>query len=374
MINKKIIIFILVVSLIFVLFIIYKSILTKSGHNASENFVKTAQLTEGERRDKMPIFISDEKKILSFSRIPQERKNFFTEGIFTIDTNGKNQKQITKGSINCYKYFPDKEKILFVNTLNKGINIWETDIDGIDVKKLGEMTTSTLSLLKDFYFTHGVFSPNGTKIAFLLENRLAHSSPEGIENEDKNIWIMNVDGTDIKQLTKGVYVTTLSFSPKSNQIFYSVFNESAYNSSIWVVDDDGSDQKQISEVLYCPKSLSLNFDGSKLTFGVTQIWSINTDGTELKKLSDLKNSKDPSFSPDGKKIAFIHLSAEKYLSIWMMNVDGSNLKKLLTSEKFKKIDSFSFSPQGEKMVISASEDSQENWVDRLHIWIINMQQ
>ena len=63
-------------------------------------------------------------------------------------------------------------------------------------------------------------------------------------------------------------------------------------------------------------------DGTRIAFSRhSEIWVMNADGTNQTKLLD--SDQCPRWSPDGTKIAF-----EGNGDIWVMNADGTNQRKL----------------------------------------------
>ena len=67
------------------------------------------------------------------------------------------------------------------------------------------------------------------------------------------------------------------------------------------------------------------------TFGGTNsdIWSMKTDGTDPRQLTtNTANDGDPSFSPDGSKIAFVSVR-DGNLEIYVLNADGTNQVRLI---------------------------------------------
>jgi TolB protein len=76
-------------------------------------------------------------------------------------------------------------------------------------------------------------------------------------------------------------------------------------------------------------------DGSRVVFqsnrsGVFQIYSMKTDGSDVRQLTDMPNdSYGPSYAPDGKLIAFAHGSGGKS-DIYIMASDGSAARQLTT--------------------------------------------
>ncbi|HLQ25668.1 MAG TPA: hypothetical protein VK138_07240 [Acidiferrobacterales bacterium] len=67
-----------------------------------------------------------------------------------------------------------------------------------------------------------------------------------------------------------------------------------------------------------------------------QVWVINSDGTGSKQLTEdcsHRNSDDPSWSPDGKKILFSTGRSGRN-ELWVMDADGSNEKRISDIEAF----------------------------------------
>jgi dipeptidyl aminopeptidase/acylaminoacyl peptidase len=107
------------------------------------------------------------------------------------------------------------------------------------------------------------------------------------------------------------------------------------------------------------ESFDLSPDGKTIAFaattynmdenkGNTDIYLINSDGTNLRPLKNsLKNEKDPKFSPDGKRIAFIRDSL-----IWSCNYDGSDEKQLIDISSG--VSGIVWSPDGSKILFASS--------------------
>jgi TolB protein len=141
-------------------------------------------------------------------------------------------------------------------------------------------------------------SPKDKKIAFTSRRRSTKETAvivNGVQQYtilEKNlpyIWTVNVDGTDLTQLTQGAYPV---WSPAGANIAYS--SDVSGNWGIWTMNEDGSAATQLT----------------------------TTPG---------KNQLAPCYSPDGKWIAYTSNVSGNY-DLWIMKSDGS-AQTQLTSDK-----------------------------------------
>ena len=85
--------------------------------------------------------------------------------------------------------------------------------------------------------------------------------------------------------------------------------------------------------------------------GQWRIWTINTDGTNLKQLSKAgpdDHDVDPVFSPDGKSILFTSTRGGK-AGVWRMAADGSKPERICDGDQGE------WSPRGKKIVLRRDE-------------------
>jgi Tol biopolymer transport system component len=82
---------------------------------------------------------------------------------------------------------------------------------------------------------------------------------------------------------------------------------------------------------YSPNASKIVFDGTASDTDVTDnIYVINADGGGMKQLTTAGNNDYPTYSPNGKKIAFIS-DRTGVEQVWVMNADGSNQTQLSDS-------------------------------------------
>jgi len=217
--------------------------------------------------------------------------------IWIIDSTGKNERFITSGFLPAWS--PDGKQLAITRPHADGRRqIWIVGVDGKGEKQL---TSEGLNHCP-------TFSPKGDKIAYWSGN----------ERGFGQIWIMRSDGTQKQQLT---YPQKNEYSPDgssanapawlfSEQIAYWSGIEHRYG-QVWTMNPDGSNQKQLTDEPAPASSDNPTFspDGKKILFDTQrrkrpEIWVMNSDGSDESLLvSDLKvipmrTSWQPVFSVD----------------------------------------------------------------------------
>lgn len=170
-------------------------------------------------------------------------------------------------------------------------------------------------------------------------------------NENRQIYTMNADGSNLKQITHG---TTASYNPSwgpdGEKIIYTSDKFIIYDvgSAIMVMNDDGSDQR----FLYDPNPnddgppypvlggyARWSSDGSKVAFqkfamgnGGHDIYVFDTATKQTTRLTTSPYADtSPRWSPNGRQILFY--SERDYpdkqgQDIYIMNTDGSSITRL----------------------------------------------
>ena len=120
----------------------------------------------------------------------------------------------------------------------------------------------------------------------------------------------------------------MTVSPAGKKVVYTVayysVPENKSNREVFVMNADGSDNKQITKTGFAENEAVWIKGGTKIAFlcnesGSSQLWEMNPDGTDRKRLSDYdKDIEGFAFSPDEKKVLFIsqvktvNSTADKY--------------------------------------------------------------
>jgi Tol biopolymer transport system component len=145
------------------------------------------------------------------------------------------------------------------------------------------------------------------------------------------IWAMNADGSNVHMVTNGKGSFSFpDYSPDASRIVFSgTAADTDVDDNVYVVRADGTGFGQLTTAGNNDYA-TFSPDGRKIAFvsdrtGVEQVWVMNADGSKQTQVSHSGVTEDqvPDWSPDGKRIAFAQgdIGGGR---IWVMNADGSN--------------------------------------------------
>jgi TolB protein len=213
----------------------------------------------------------------------------------------------------------------------------------------GEPKNLTNNKAEDRY---PAWSPDGKQIAFVSDR----------DGPQHNIYVMDADGGNVKQLTKGQekYCYAPAWSPDGKKIAHISRDESG--AATMIMDADGGNAKKIAENCWDPQ---WSPNGKKILFTRLtnqgfHIHVMDADGSNQKDLDTANNTLGfsyPNWSPDGKKIVYGDMTTAGSIEIVTADADGQN-QELLTN--LGGVNSFAtFSPDGKKILFRPV--SGETW-------------
>jgi Tol biopolymer transport system component len=302
--------------------------------------------------------------------------------LWVINADGSGATPLTRlTNLNLSSYglvwSPDGRKIVFNSNLaldgsdavtaNFTQNIWLANADGTGVKVLtrldGTFAGASLS----------VWSQDGRKIAFMSGGAFDGSNTVG---PTFNLWVMNADGSGATALTRFVNAANMQpvFSPDGTKLAFLSTRAldggdvvPGASTNLWVAATDGSGATPLTRytagsamvegngIFWSPDSKKIALtssgalDGSDAvnTNSTDNVWLANADGsgaTPLTRLSYPASSPPVhsgafanGWSPDGANLAFVSDRAldgsnvpapHRISSAWVMKGDGTNARPL----------------------------------------------
>ena len=250
------------------------------------------RLTNNDAFDGKPTWSPDGRRIAFHSN----RSGGFE--IHVMDADGSGQTRLTNsdGFDGNPAWSPDGRRIAFETDRDGNFEIYVMNADGSGQTRLTKNTASDIG---------PTWSPDSRKIAF-------HSNRDDADGRNREIYVMNADGSRQTRLTNAGSVASLirpAWSPDGRKIAYTavVRTEGPSNPGIYVMDADGSDQDAVAQYGGVEDYAAWSPDGSQILFSATssvegskmEIWTMNADGTGLKKLTN-NTARDfgPAWSPD----------------------------------------------------------------------------
>jgi Tol biopolymer transport system component len=189
-----------------------------------------------------------------------------------------------------------------------------------------------------------VWSPNGTKIAFV-------SAREG----SRGIWVMNADGSVQTKLAWGGGVDDPAWSPDGSKIAFSSWSD------VSVINADGTgvvtNLTNVGPSLWALEP-AWSPDGARIAYRCCdddnwEIYVMNADGTSPTNLSNNPSwDTDQAWSPDGTQIAFSS-DRDGNAEIYVVKPDGTSLTRVTNTSGDHEYDA-SWAPGSSRLAVECT--------------------
>jgi Tol biopolymer transport system component len=248
------------------------------------------QLTVRRADDGQPAWSPDGR------RLAFKTAQFGSNQLAVINADGTGETLLTRTfrfSEGQPAWSPDATKLLYRRTPENPL-VQNGDTWALDVKASAEHPAAPETqpvLLRTGDERYPSYSPDGTQIAFRGDLDLVE--PSG----DEEIYVMNADGTNVRQLTSnGDFDSAPSWSPDGQRILFERAPAGTFTPGTEAQEKD--------------------------------IYVMRADGTHVRRLTDSPGlDEGPEFSPDATKIAFSS-ARDGQQEIYVMDADGANARRL----------------------------------------------
>ncbi|WP_146522010.1 M28 family peptidase [Stieleria varia] len=336
-----------------------------SPEREAELISEVRQITFDGKRAGEGYFSADARQMVFQSE--RDADNPFYQ-IYLMDLETADVQRVSPGmgKTTCAWIHPDGEQVLFASTHHDPESVakqnellelrregkqpryaWDYDPEFELYERSADGELKRLTDAKG-YDAEGSYSPDGKQIVF-ASNRAAYSQPMSPREQqlfeiDKaymiDLYIMNADGTHIRQLTdEAGYDGGPFFSADGKRICWRRFSEDGATAEVYSMKTDGTDVKRLTSIgamswapYFHPSGDYLIFTTNKHGFGNFELYCVRADGAGQPVRVTYTDGFDglPVFLPDGKHISWTsNRTAEKQSQIFLGEWNDTEIRKRL---------------------------------------------
>ena len=196
----------------------------------------------------------------------------------------------------------------------------------------------------------GLWSPDGKKVIYYKEG-----------DTSGDIYLANADGSGEGKLP--FFAWNMDWSPDGTKLVYQYGRP---NSDIFVYTFESGKIDHVVDDPSFDADPSFSPDGARIAFvsgrdGNAEIYSQNLDGSDLQRLTH-HPARDafPTYSPDGTQIVFNSNREDEKLDVYIMNADGSGVRRLTNGPGDEEAFPGCWSPDGTRLFFASTQSGRQN--------------
>jgi Tol biopolymer transport system component len=259
-------------------------------------------------------------------------------------------------------------RIAFVGNQGGSFQLYTVNPDG---SGMVQVTTMPPTLFQTWVPD---FSPDGVRLTF------CYGTFDNFGNLFTEIYVINVDGTGLRQLTKdGVIDCFPRWSPDGASIVFGRTVPRTQQMVVATMRADGSDKKELSSPVWSIARSGFTPDGMRILWETQQagfisvLWIMDADGTHQKRLTSapLKAGEVSAPSPDGKHVVFVNnqnTPPEVPFALFVMDTDTGDITQITHPVGVSHDVLPNYSPDGAKIVFASDRMSTDGSLD---LFVIN---
>ena len=217
-------------------------------------------------------------------------------------------------------------------------------------------------------------SPDGTVRDRITTDQLVNTSPSAspdgrsiafssMRDGTWSLYVMDAEGTNIREIGRSSFDGNAAWSPEGTRIAFRSELPGPFGAygRIWIVNADGTGLRQLS-----PETADYKYDaqpswspdGTRVVFSRSgDLYAIKADGTGLVQILTCPlGCDDPAWSPNGQRIAYQMGTSDAHWDVFTMNAGGGDIRRI-TSDVAQEEEP-TWSPDGTEIIYQRVVDGR----------------
>ena len=174
---------------------------------------------------------------------------------------------------------------------------------------------------------------------------------------DRDIWLMNADGSNRQQLTFGPPMDSdASVSPDDRQIAFA-----RAGLGIWTMDLDGANKRQLAKLGMFPE---YSADGASVFYTLPRerwsLWKTSIEGGESVRVTEHPGVQ-PAVSPDGRFIAYMRFATRNDAQLYVADANTLQVAKIFEAKPRAQFE-IEWTPDSSSIVYNSTADGIDQLV------------